>query len=43
MTILVGDADAMTWTVNGRSVGTMGRPGEVRTVRVTPETAATIR
>jgi cytoskeleton protein RodZ len=43
MTILVGDADAMTWTVNGRRVGTMGRSREVRTVRVTPETAASIR
>ena len=41
--IRVGDAGALTWRVNGRDVGTMGRPGQVRDLTITPKTAATIR
>lgn len=40
VTIRTGDAGAVTWQINGRPPAPMGRPGEVRTVRVTPETAA---
>jgi cytoskeletal protein RodZ len=39
----VGDAGALTWRINGREVGAMGRPGQVRDVRITPLTAAAIR
>jgi len=41
--IRVGDAGAISWKVNGREPAVMGRPGQVRDVRVTPQTAATIR
>ena len=41
--IRVGDAGALAWRVNGRDVGTMGRPGQVRDLTITPKTAATIR
>lgn len=40
VSVRTGDAGAVTWQVNGRPAVPMGRPGEVRTVRVTPETAA---
>ena len=43
VSIRTGDAGALNWQVNGRSVGPMGQSGEVRTVRVTPETAGTIK
>ena len=43
MTIRVGNAGAVRWTIGGRDAGTMGSPGEVRTARLTPESAATIR
>jgi cytoskeleton protein RodZ len=43
ITILVGDGGAITWTVNRREVGNIGARGEMRTVRVTPDTAATVR
>ncbi len=39
----VGDAGALTWTINGREPAVMGRPGQVRDVRITPQTAATVR
>jgi hypothetical protein len=35
--VRVGDAGALLWQVNGRPAEAMGRSGEVRTVRVTPE------
>ena len=37
VTVRVGDAGALAWQVNGRAAAPMGRAGEVRTVRVTPE------
>lgn len=37
VTVRVGDAGALVWQVNGRAAAPMGRPGEVRTVRITPE------
>jgi cytoskeleton protein RodZ len=40
--IRVGDAGALAWRINGREAGAMGRSGQVRDVRVTPATAATI-
>jgi hypothetical protein len=41
--IRVGDAGGLSWSVNGRESVLMGQTGEVRDVRVTPATAATIR
>jgi cytoskeletal protein RodZ len=41
--IRVGDAGALSWTVNGGEPAVMGQAGQVREVRVTPETAATAR
>ena len=41
--VLKFDAGALAWRVNGRDVGTMGRPGQVRDLTITPKTAATIR
>jgi hypothetical protein len=41
ITLRVGDAGALRLIVNGRDAGLLGRPGEVRTVRITPESAAT--
>lgn len=35
--IRTGDAGAVVWRINGRSGSAMGQPGEVRTVRVTPD------
>ena len=35
--VRVGDAGALLWQVNGRSAEAMGRPGEVRTVRLTAD------
>jgi hypothetical protein len=43
ITLRVGDAGALRWTINGRDAGPMGRSGEVRDLRVTPATAATVR
>ena len=37
VSVRVGDAGALRWQVNGRAATPMGQPGEVRTVRVTPE------
>jgi cytoskeletal protein RodZ len=41
--IRAGDAGALTWRVNGGAPALMGRPGEVRSVRVTPEDAGRTR
>ena len=43
VTLRLGDAGAVAWTVNGRGVGTPGGNGAVRNVRVTPENAATVK
>ncbi len=43
ITLRVGDAGALRWTINGRDAGPMGRSGEVRDLRVTPATASSIR
>jgi cytoskeletal protein RodZ len=43
ITLRVGDAGALRWTINGRDAGTMGRAGEVRVLRVTEATAAAMR
>jgi len=43
ISIRVGDAGAVAWTVNGRAAGTLGAAGEVRTVTVTPENIASVR
>jgi cytoskeleton protein RodZ len=43
VSIRTGDAGALNWRVNSGPVSPMGQPGEVRTVRVTPETAATAK
>jgi hypothetical protein len=37
ITIRVGDAGAVLWSVNGRQAVPMGHPGEVRTVTVKSE------
>jgi hypothetical protein len=42
VTIRVGDAGAITWRVNGRDAGLMGRSGQVRDVRLTAENAASV-
>jgi cytoskeletal protein RodZ len=39
----VGDAGAVRWSVNGRQLGVMGAPHAVRDVTVTPSTASSIR
>jgi cytoskeletal protein RodZ len=41
--IRVGNAGALVWRINGREAGSMGRPGQIRDVTITPATAATIR
>jgi transcriptional regulator with XRE-family HTH domain len=43
LTIRVGNAGAVRWTIGGREVGPMGAAGAVRTVAVTPDNAATVR
>jgi transcriptional regulator with XRE-family HTH domain len=43
VSIRTGDAGALNWQVNGRTVGPMGQSGEVRTVRVTLDTAGTVK
>jgi cytoskeleton protein RodZ len=43
VSILAGDAGALTWTINGRNAGTFGVPGVIRTVTVTPANVASIR
>jgi cytoskeleton protein RodZ len=39
--IRAGDAGALRVAINGRDTGPLGMDGQVRTVRITPETAAT--
>ena len=39
----VGDAGAVAWTVNGRTLAPLGGPGEVRTVVLTPGQAPSVR
>jgi cytoskeletal protein RodZ len=41
--IRVGNAGAVSWRINGREVGAMGRPGQIRDLTITPKTAETIR
>ena len=43
VSIRVGDAGAITWIVNGRDAGPMGRSGQVRDVRLTAENAGSVR
>jgi len=43
VTIRVGDAGAITWSVNGRDAGLMGRSGQVRDVRLTAENAGSVQ
>jgi len=43
VTLLAGNAAALTWTINGRAGGSFGAPGAVRTVTVTPVNVATIK
>jgi cytoskeleton protein RodZ len=43
ITIRVGDAGAITWRVNGREAGLMGRSGQVRDVRLTAENVGSVR
>lgn len=42
ITILAGNAGALRVTINGRQAGPLGRDGEVRSVRITPENAPRI-
>ncbi len=37
-----GDAEAVTWTINGRQGGRLGDAGVVRNLRITPDNVATI-
>jgi hypothetical protein len=39
----VGDAGAVTWSVNGRALPPLGGAGEVRTVVLTPGSAPIVR
>lgn len=41
VTLRAGDAGALRLTVNGRSIGTFGDDGSVRSARITADTAAT--
>ena len=41
--IRLGDAGAVTWTINGRDPGTPGANGAVRDVRIDLENATTVR
>jgi hypothetical protein len=41
--VRAGDAGALDWTVNGRNVGAFGKAGEVRTVKITPDNAGSLR
>lgn len=43
MSIRAGNAGALTWTVNGRALGTFGSSGEVRTMRVTPDSVQLVQ
>jgi cytoskeleton protein RodZ len=41
--IRIGDAGAVSWTLNGKTADSLGTPGQVRDLRITPENAATLR
>jgi cytoskeleton protein RodZ len=41
--IMAGDAGALEWTINGRKIGPFGESGQIRTQRVTPDSADSIR
>jgi hypothetical protein len=41
--IRVGDAGAIRWSIDGRQAMPMGSSGQVRDVRITPDTAGAIR
>jgi cytoskeletal protein RodZ len=43
VTLLAGNAAALTWTLNGRAAGSFGAPGAIRTVTVTPGNLGTIK
>jgi hypothetical protein len=43
ITLRVGDAGALSWEINGRDAGRIGRSGQVRDVRITPATAERFR
>ena len=43
ITMRVGDAGAVRWTLNGRALAPMGGPGEVRTVVLTPGNAPIVK
>ena len=43
ISIRVGDAGAVRWQINGRPAVPMGASGEVRSARVTPDNAATLK
>ena len=43
ITMRVGDAGSVAWTVNGRAAAAMGGPGEVRTVVLTPGSAPIVK
>jgi hypothetical protein len=43
LTIRVGNAGAVRWSVNGRQAVAMGRPGEVKTVTLTPRTVDALK
>jgi cytoskeletal protein RodZ len=43
ITMRVGDAGAVAWTVNGRALAPMGGAGEVRTIVLTPGNAPIVR
>jgi cytoskeletal protein RodZ len=43
LTLRVGNAGAITWTINGQARGPMGKPGEVRDVTLSPDTVSTVR
>jgi cytoskeletal protein RodZ len=43
ISIRVGDAGAVAWSVNGRAAGPLGGAGEVRTLTVTPANSASVR
>jgi hypothetical protein len=43
VTLRFGDAGAIAWTINGRDPGAPGAGGAIRSVRVTPENAATLK
>jgi hypothetical protein len=43
ITMRVGDAGAIRWTINGRDAGIAGANGAIRNMRITLENAATVK